>query len=71
MPSPIKSSGWKLVRCSSIEDMRHKGIRLWQRASADARANAAWEMVQEAWALKKRPPHELRLQRTVTVLRKA
>jgi hypothetical protein len=71
MPAPKSSSGWKLIRCSSMKDMRREGIRRWQCASADARINAAWEMVQEAWALKKRPPDELRLQRTVAVLRKA
>lgn len=68
--SPIRK-GWSLVRCSSHEDMRAQAIRRWQRVSATARAEAAWEMVQEVWSLKNRPAHELRLQRTITVLRKA
>jgi hypothetical protein len=51
--------------------MRRQAILRWQRVSATARSDAAWDMVREAWALKKRPAHELRLQRTVTVLRKA
>lgn len=63
--------GWILVRCSSHEDMRQQAIRRWQRVSASRRAQAAWEMVEEAWTLKKRPADELRLQRIITVLRKA
>lgn len=62
---------WTLVRCSSFEDMRRQAVLHWQRVSATARSDAAWEMVQEAWTLKNRPAHELRLQRIVTVLRKA
>lgn len=63
--------GWTVIRCESHADMRVQAIRHWQRVSATVRADAAWEMVKEAWALKKRPLHELRLQRTLTVLRKA
>lgn len=62
---------WKLRRCNSFEDMRVEAIRSWQRAGANARANAAWDMVVEAWHLQNRDPDELRLQRTVTVLHKA
>lgn len=50
--------------------MRVQAIRRWQRVSATARATAAWELVVEAWSLKKRPAHELRLQRVITVMRK-
>jgi hypothetical protein len=70
MPLP-KRSGWTIQRCESYDDMRVQAIRRWQRVSASVRADAAWEMVKEAWELKKRPAHELRLQRTVAVLRKA
>ena len=62
---------WKLRRYDSFEDMRVEAIRQWQRAGASARAAAAWDMVVEAWHLQNRDPNELRLQRTVTVLRKA
>ena len=51
--------------------MRVQAIRRWQRVSATTRADAAWEMVVEAWKLKRRNPDELRLQRIITVLRKA
>ena len=71
MTAPRPRSGWTLIRCDSHEDMRAQAIRRWQRVSATARADAAWEMVKEAWVLKKRPLHELRFQRTLTVLRKA
>lgn|GEM_PF-1732243 len=71
MSSQSSKPDWTLVRCSSFEDMRRQAVLRWQRVSATARSDAAWEMVREAWALKKRPAHELRLQRTVTVLRKA
>ena len=68
-PAPPRS-GWTLQRCESFDDMRVQAIRRWQRVSATARATAAWELVVEAWSLKKRPAHELRLQRVITVMRK-
>lgn len=71
MSKPARRPVWTLVRCTSHEDMRSHAIRRWQQVSATARAEAAWEMVEEAWSLKKRPADELRLQRTITVLRKA
>ena len=60
---------WTLVRCESHAAMRREAIRRWQRVSATRRVEAAWDMVKEAWTLKKRPADELRFQRTVTVLR--
>lgn len=71
MNSTSHRPGWTLQRCESFDDMRVEAIRRWQRVSATARAAAAWDLVVEAWSLKKRPAHELRLQRTVAVLRKA
>ena len=63
--------GWTLRRCDSFEEMRVQAIRNWQRVSANARAAAAWELVVDAWKIKHRNPDELRLQRVITVLRKA
>ena len=63
--------GWTLHRCDSFDEMRVQAIRRWQRASATARTDAAWELVVAAWKMKRWNPDELRLQRTVTVLRKA
>jgi hypothetical protein len=40
--------GWTLQRCDSFDDMRVQAIRRWQRASASARADVAWERVVEA-----------------------
>jgi len=69
---PLKPrKDWPLRRCGSFDDMRVQAIRDWQRLSATARTDAAWQMVVDAWKLKHRNPNELRLQRTVTVLRKA
>ena len=53
-PTPPRS-GWTLQRCESFDDMRVQAIRRWQRVSATARAAAAWDLVVEAWSLKKRP----------------
>lgn len=66
---PVKK--WTVRRCESFDDMRVKAIRDWQRLSATQRTDAAWELVLEAWKLKNRNSDELRLQRIVTVLRKA
>ncbi len=62
---------WTLRSCTSFDDMRVQSIRDWQRVSATARTNAAWEMVVDVWKMKRWNLNELRLQRTVTVLRKA
>lgn len=67
----VQRQGWKIHRFASFEDMRVHAVRQWQRASATARTNAAWELVVDAWKLRKKDPDELRLQRVVTVLRKA
>jgi hypothetical protein len=40
-------------------------LNFWQEQSAEARFDAAWEMVETAWEFKGRPRDELRLQRTV------
>jgi hypothetical protein len=71
LPTNAHRKGWTLRRCASFEDMRVQAIRDWQRVSATARTDAAWELVVDAWKLKRRNPDELRLQRTFTVLRKA
>lgn len=68
---PLSRKGWTIRRCTSFEDMRVQAIRDWQRASATARADAAWELVVDAWKMKRWNPDELRLQRVITVLRKA
>ena len=75
-PQPAKGitvhrKGWTLRRCTSFDDMRVQAIRDWQRVRATIRTDAAWEMVVEAWKMKHWNLDELRLQRTVTVLRKA
>ena len=69
--SPLPRKGWTIRRCASFEDMRIQAIRNWQRVSATARTNAAWELVVDAWKMKGSDLDELRRQRTITGLRKA
>ena len=42
-------------------------IRDWQAVSPEKRANAAWDMVVEAWQLQGRSLDELRFQRRLTL----
>lgn len=58
-------------KCNSFGEMRNLAVRDWQKLSAEDRQAAAWGMVREAWLLQNRNPDELRLQRTITVVRKA
>jgi hypothetical protein len=51
--------------------MRNLAVGDWQKLSAEDRQSAAWDMVREAWLLQNRNQDELRLQRTITVVRKA
>jgi hypothetical protein len=64
-------AGWMEVKCSSFDEMRANHIRNWQAVSPAERLKAAWELVVDAWEIKKRDPNELRFQRSVTVIRKA
>ena len=45
-------------------EVNEVGLAMWQAAGPSAIFEAAWEMVQEAWAIKGWNPDELRLQRT-------
>lgn len=58
-------------KCTSFEEMRNLAVGDWQKLPAELRAAAAWDMVREAWLLQNRNPDELRLQRIITVVRKA
>jgi hypothetical protein len=59
--------GWVVRKCSSHEEMQGMHIRDWQAVSPERRANAAWEMVVEAWKLQGRSLDELRFQRRLTL----
>jgi hypothetical protein len=65
------SRPWTVTRCDSFDDMRRVAIERWQKMSGSARRKAAWELVVEAWQIKKRNLDELRLQRPIKVVRKA
>ena len=61
-------SDWVIRKCDSFEEMERFHMRDWQSVSGSERAQAAWEMVLDAWKIKKRDPDELRFQRIVTVV---
>jgi hypothetical protein len=69
---PVKDrSHWKVHRFDNFEDMRIHHIREWQEAGGAERRKAAWELVVDYWVgLKGVHPDELRLQRTVTSIRR-
>jgi hypothetical protein len=47
------------------------GSKFWQAQGPAKIFEAAWQLVEEAWAIKKRDPNELRLQRTAVHIGKA
>jgi hypothetical protein len=58
-------SDWIIRKCDSFEEMERHQIRDWQAVSGAERMKAAWDMVVEAWELKKRDPGELEFQRVI------
>ena len=64
-------SHWVVRKCKSFEEMEFLHVEDWQKLSGSERASAAWEMVVEAWELKKRDPNELRFQRTAKCLKRS
>jgi len=64
-------SHWTIRKFSSFEEQRRQQIRDWQAVSGAARRQAAWELVVDYWVGKKgKHPDELRLQRSITHLRR-
>ena len=53
---------WRAVPLDRAD--RDFDLIFWQAQPPAARFAAAWELVQDAWTMKCRPTHELRLQRT-------
>lgn len=53
---------WRAVPLAEAD--RDFDLHFWQSQPPSARFAAAWELVADAWAIKGRPAHELRLQRT-------
>lgn len=70
-PPTKDRSHWTIQRCASFEEMRARHIANWQQVSARERTNAAWELVEYAWKVKKRDPNELRVRRAITSFRRA
>jgi transposase len=67
--SPNVKEGWHAVRCVDLDDMRRQNILFWQQAGGVAIRQAAWELVEEWWQMKKKNPDELRFQRLASQLR--
>ena len=51
-------------------DDRSFDIEFWQSLTHEQRMNAAWELVTDYWSIKGKSPDELRLQRSVTSLKR-
>ncbi len=51
-------------------DDRSFDIEFWQSLTHEQRMNAAWELVTDYWSMKGKSPDELRLQRSVTSLKR-
>jgi hypothetical protein len=71
LPEPtvqgLRRQGWTVRKCASHEEMQRLHVADWQAVSPEMRANAAWEMVLEAWRMQSRPLDELRFQRRLTL----
>ena len=63
-------SNWTIRKFSSFEEQRREQIRNWQRLPAADRANAVWQMAVEYYSQQGIQEHELRLQRSVTSVRR-
>lgn len=70
--TPAKDhSHWPQAKLESFDEVRAYRIRQWQEAGCAARLQATWELVTDYWVgMKGKHPDELRLQRTVTDIRR-
>jgi hypothetical protein len=69
---PVKDrSHWPQAKLASFDEVRAYRINQWQEAGCSARLAAAWELVYDYWVgMKGMHPDELRLQRSITNLRR-
>ena len=64
-------SHWVVRKFSSFEEQRSQQVRDWQAVTGAERRGAAWDLVLDYWVgVKGKNPDELRLQRSVTNLRR-
>jgi len=63
-------SDWIIRKCDSFEEMERNHVRDWQALSGAERMQAAWDMVVEAWELKKWDPSELEFQRVIRCIKR-
>jgi hypothetical protein len=64
-------SHWTVRKCETFGEMERVHVEQWQAVPGSERARAAWNMVVEAWKLKKRDLDELRFQRVVKFTKRA
>ena len=72
MTPPLQDrSHWPQAKLGSFDEVRAYRIRQWQDAGCAERMKAAWELVTDYWVeMKGMKPDELRLQRSVTHVRR-
>lgn len=76
MPEPLPApetdrSHWPVAKLNSFDEVRSYRIAQWQDLGCEARLQAAWELVHDYWVgMKGMKPDELRLQRSVTHIRR-
>jgi len=72
MAEPVKDrSHWPQAKLGSFDEVRAYRIQQWQDAGCAERMKAAWELVYDYWVgVKGLKPEELRLQKTVTRIRR-
>lgn len=64
-------SDWVVQKHNSLDEMRNAQIVSWQKQSGSARRKAAWELAVNYWVgIKKKHIDELRLQRTITIVKR-
>jgi hypothetical protein len=63
-------SQWTVRKVHSFLEAEKLHIQDWQNVSGAERMAAAWDMVEEAWMLKKHDRNELRFQRVARCLKR-
>ena len=71
IPPAKDHSHWVVKKFTSFDEQRTWQVKEWQKLSGADRRKAAWELVYDYWVgMKGMNPHELRLQRSVTHVRR-
>lgn len=69
---PSKKPKLELLYKGPVEGFsKEASVDYWQRLSGEDRLKAGWQMVEDYWSLKGKPKSELRLNRTILLLKRA